>query len=61
LKYTYETYLEAENPEMSDRDHADLFLNSVSTAVYGQLKADIYNDTIKGNERPGNLIYHFAS
>jgi hypothetical protein len=61
-KYSYDTYLDAENNELDDRDQANLFLAALNNSVYGQVKADVHNDIIKKNDTPDDLskMYHYV-
>jgi hypothetical protein len=60
-KYAHDTFVEAGNAKLDDRDQANLFLVSVNNAVYGQVKADVHNDIIKNKETPEDLstMYHY--
>jgi len=60
-KYAYNAFIDAGNNELEDRDQANLFLNAVNLAVYGEIKADIQNQVIRKEDIPGDLsaMYHY--
>ena len=60
-KYSYDTFVDAGNTKLDDRDQANLFLASVSNAIFGQVKAEVFNDTLKGEDTPSSvaLMYHY--
>ena len=61
-KYAHDTFVDAGNAALEDRDQANLFLNSVNSVVYGQVKADVANLVIRGQDSPGTLadMYHYV-